>query len=169
MRTRKATAAAQRSESDSSLGDGGKMKRNRDRQVAALPFRIIGSRPEVMLITSRETGRWIIPKGWPQKGRSPHVVAMREAYEEAGLKGRIRKRPVGTFRYQKRLPGEQGVICRVTVFLLEVKQQLDDWPEKRSRKRCWLAPDEAAGRVDEEELCALLSGLTDRLGSLRDG
>lgn len=145
------------------------MKRSRNRQVAALPFRISGSRPEVMLITSRETGRWIIPKGWPQKGRSPHVVAMREAYEEAGLKGRIRKRPLGTFRYHKRLAGDQGVICRVTVFLLEVKRQLDDWPEKRSRKRCWLAPGAAADRVEEEELCALLSGLTDRLGSLREG
>ena len=81
------------------------MKKNR--QVAALPFRINGIRPEVMLITSRETGRWIIPKGWPQKGRSPRAVAIREAYEEAGLKGRIRKRPVGTFRYQKRLSAER--------------------------------------------------------------
>lgn len=144
------------------------MKSNRTRQIAALPFKIEGIQPEVMLITSRETGRWIIPKGWPQRGRSPRAVAMREAYEEAGLKGRIRKRPVGTFRYEKRLSAEQGVICQVTVFLLEVKQQLEVWPEKQSRQRCWLAPGEAADRVEEEELRALLVSFSDRLSGLRE-
>ena len=79
------------------------------------------------------------------------------------MKGRIRKRPICTFRYEKRLSAGQGVICRVTVFLLEVKQQLEIWPEKQSRQRCWLAPGEAADRVEEEELRTLLVGLSDRL------
>ena len=87
------------------LPAGGEVKtKNKHRsQVAALPFRVRQGVPEVMLITSRETGRWVVPKGWPQKGRAPHAVAAREAYEEAGLVGFIEKRRVGTYRYAKRL------------------------------------------------------------------
>ena len=76
-------------------------------QYAALPYRLNGkTRTEVMLVTSRETRRWIIPKGWPQKGKAPHDSAAREAFEEAGVVGAVGKRAVGSFPYQKRLNGE---------------------------------------------------------------
>jgi len=144
------------------------MKRKSTTQFAALPFRIDDAQPEVMLITSRQTGRWIIPKGWPLKGRAPRAVAAREAYEEAGLRGKIQKHPVGTYRYEKRLSPERAVTCQVSVFLLKVEQQLDDWPEKQDRGRCWLPPDEAAARVEERELSSLLVSLAECLRNLAE-
>jgi 8-oxo-dGTP pyrophosphatase MutT (NUDIX family) len=126
-------------------------------QFAALPCRIAedGSR-QVMLLTSRETRRWVIPKGWPMKGLKPPQVAAREAYEEAGLVGRIiGKRPVGVFHYQKNLPKDQ-LLCEVQVFLLWVDRQLDDWPEKGQRETKWFDPDEAAGLVDEGGLAEIV-------------
>jgi 8-oxo-dGTP pyrophosphatase MutT (NUDIX family) len=111
-------------------------KKTRDRtQFAVLPWHIAtNGRREVMLLTSRETGRWVIPKGWPIKGLKPREVAAREAYEEAGLVGSINgKRPFGIYHYEKQLP-EGGLLCAVLVFLFQVDQQLDDWPEKDQRE-----------------------------------
>lgn len=90
-------------------------------QFAALPYRIgKNGQPEVMLVSSRETHRWVIPKGWPIKGVKPRDVAAREAFEEAGLVGRILgKHAVGTFRYEKQLP-KQRLLCEVRVFLFQV-------------------------------------------------
>src|ERR1700680_1709129 len=133
-------------------------KKTRDRtQFAALPFRIgTGGRPEIMLLTSRETGRWVIPKGWPIQGLKPREVAAREAYEEAGLVGSITsKRPVGIYHYEKQLP-EGGLLCEVRVFLFRVDQQLDDWPEKGQRQTRWLDPAEAAALVNEGGLAEIV-------------
>jgi 8-oxo-dGTP pyrophosphatase MutT (NUDIX family) len=132
-------------------------------QVAALPYRAGATAPQVMLITSRDTGRWIIPKGWPTQRLSRRAVAAREAYEEAGLRGKVGKHPVGTYCYEKRLSAGRSVSCHVTVFLLEVKRQLDDWPEKQDRQRTWLTPEEAAARVEEAELSQLLAAVADRI------
>ena len=143
------------------------MTSKRPLQIAALPFRLRGSAPEVLLITSRDTGRWIIPKGWPHDGRGARVVAAREAFEEAGLKGRVRKRAIGTYRYAKRLSPKESLVCRVTVFLMEVKSELDDWPEKAARVRRWLAPADAAALVEEPELGALILNLAALLGDQR--
>src|SRR5271170_7842981 len=85
-------------------------------QYAALPYRRKGRSPtEVLLVTSRETGRWIIPKGWPAKGKAPHKSAAREAREEAGVVGKINLRSVGSFSYEKRLKGGKVVVCEVQV------------------------------------------------------
>jgi 8-oxo-dGTP pyrophosphatase MutT (NUDIX family) len=114
-------------------------------QFAALPWRISdrGTR-QVMLLTSRETHRWIIPKGWPMKKRKPAEVARQEAYEEAGLIGQIvGKRPVGNFHYAKRL-AKKEVLCQVYVFSLRVERQLHDWPEKDQRETRWFDAEEAA-------------------------
>src|SRR5215472_4636182 len=94
-------------------------------QFAALPFRIAADgRLRVMLITSRETHRWVIPKGWPMHGRKPRDVAAREAFEEAGVVGRvIGKKPVGRYHYSKQLPSHDSVLCEVQVFLLLVERQ----------------------------------------------
>lgn len=112
-----------------------------------------------MLVTSRETRRWIIPKGWPEKGLAPHAVAAKEAYEEAGVHGQITKEPIGTFAYAKLLRGKRkvkAVRCEVAVFALEVERELDSWPEQAQRERAWFTPAEAAMLVDEGGLVTLL-------------
>lgn len=126
------------------------------RQYAALPFVVRGGRPEVMLITSRETGRWIIPKGWPAKKLAPSDLAAREAYEEAGLVGRTNDRPCGSYRYEKRLKSGKCATCDVDVFLMEVERELPDWPEKGERERRWMSPAQAAMLVTEAGLIELL-------------
>lgn len=140
------------------------MKHKRAKQFAALPFRLRHGEPEVLLITSRDTGRWIIPKGWPTKNMAPPAVAALEAFEEAGLVGKVGKRSVGSYRYDKRLVGENIIACKVRVFLFQVQEQLEEWPEQRDRRRCWLSPLDAAARVKESELSSLLLGLPHRLG-----
>src|SRR6266446_5309930 len=132
-------------------------------QYGALPYRLsAGSRPQFMLVTSRETRRWIIPKGWPKKGKSPHHSAAREAFEEAGVVGAIARRPVGTFSYEKRLRNGGAVICQVRVFPLEVRRQNKQWPEKRERVVKWLSASQAAEKVKEPKLSAIILRLARR-------
>ncbi len=127
------------------------------RQYAAIPIRINGNgKPKVMLLTSRGTKRWVIPKGWPIRKLGAAGTAAREAYEEAGLKGRVRMR-IGRYRYRKpELSARVGTIT-VKVFLLEVTRQVSDWPEQRQRKTRWFKPRRAAALVAEPELAALLA------------
>jgi 8-oxo-dGTP pyrophosphatase MutT (NUDIX family) len=107
----------------------------------------------VMLLTSRETGRWVIPKGWPMPGRKPCQVAKREAFEEAGLIGElVSKQPVGSYHYTKVLSPQRQVLCEVLVFPFQVEYQLEDWPEKHQRETRWFEPREAAALVDEAGL-----------------
>src|SRR3974390_1046266 len=109
-------------------------------QYAALPYRVNGrARPEVMLVTSRRGRRWIIPKGWPHKGQAPARSAAREAFEEAGVTGSVRRRPLGSFSYRKRLKTGRVVECEVRVFALKVKRQSRQWPEKAQRHVKWLS------------------------------
>lgn len=128
-------------------------------QYAALPVTVKDGQPLVMLITSRETRRWIIPKGWPEKKTKPYDVAAQEAFEEAGLVGRVEERPFGTFQYEKRLRSGRTTTCVVKVYRLEVERELDDWPEKGERERRWMAPDEAALLISEAGLVDLLRSL----------
>jgi 8-oxo-dGTP pyrophosphatase MutT (NUDIX family) len=133
-------------------------QKSRDTQFAALPWRISeGGRRQVMLITTRETRRWMIPKGWPLKGRKPAEVASQEAYEEAGLVGHIiGKRPLGLFHYEKQLPKESR-LCQVRVFSFRVESQLDDWPEKQQRETRWFDAEEAAELVEEAGLHEIIT------------
>src|SRR3954453_21601016 len=129
-------------------------------QYAALPYRSSGaSRTEVMLVTSRETRRWIIPKGWPQKGKSPHNSAAREAFEEAGVVGAVGKRAVGSFRYQKRLKNGDVTVCEVHVFPMRVRRQSKEWPEREQREVKWLSAREAAETVKEPMLGEIIRRL----------
>lgn len=127
-------------------------------QAAALPFRFAeDGTPRVMLLTSRETHRWVIPKGWPIRGLKPREVAAREAFEEAGLIGTIiGKRPIGSFHYQKQLAPQHDILCEVRVYLLLVQEQLDDWPEKSERETRWFRPADAAELVDEGGLAEII-------------
>jgi 8-oxo-dGTP pyrophosphatase MutT (NUDIX family) len=132
-------------------------------QYGALPYRLsTGSRPQFMLITSRETQRWVIPKGWPQKGRSPQYSAAREAFEEAGVIGAVAKRSVGSFSYEKRLKNGGVVVCEVRVFPLEVIRQNKQWPEKQERDVKWLSASQAAKRVEEPMLSEIIRRLARR-------
>src|SRR5262245_44760944 len=126
-------------------------------QYGALPYRLsAGSRPQFMLVTSRETRRWIIPKGWPKKGRSPHHSAAREAFEEAGVVGAVARRSIGSFSYEKRLRNGGAVVCQVRVFPLEVRRQNKQWPETRERVVKWLSASQAADKVKEPKLSAII-------------
>ena len=134
-----------------------KHKAKRALQFAALPWRIAeGGLREVMLLTTRETHGWVIPKGWPMKGRKPAEVASQEAYEEAGLIGQVvGKRPLGSFHYEKRL-AKKAILCEVRVFLFRVERQLDDWPEKGERESKWVDAKEAAALVEEGALAEIV-------------
>lgn len=128
-------------------------------QYAALPYRLSGGLM-VLLQTSRDTGRWVLPKGWPMKGEKPYSVARREALEEAGVVGPVGKNAIGTFHYPKRLADGGVVICEVHVYPLAVEGQRKQWRERRERTQRWVTPDEAARMVQEPELAALLRAFT---------
>lgn len=129
-------------------------------QYAALPYRRTGDLLiEVLLVTSRDTGRWIIPKGWPLKGKAPHKTAAREAREEAGVVGKISRRPIGSFCYEKRLKGGKIVVCKVQVFALKVKRQQASWQEKGERQLKWLSRATAAKTVGDRVLGTIISSL----------
>ncbi len=115
-----------------------------------------------MLVTSRDTGRWVIPKGWPIAGEAPHASAAREALEEAGVVGEAGKDSIGTFTYAKRLSNGAIVICEVQVFPLEVKHQRTDWPEKEEREVRWFSLSEAAKAVQETALSDIILGVVFR-------
>jgi 8-oxo-dGTP pyrophosphatase MutT (NUDIX family) len=122
------------------------------KQYAALPWRHSGGGREVLLISSRDTGRWVIPKGWPIKGLSPAETAAREAYEEAGLGGTVSKKSLGQFEYRKRLDNGNVQPCRVEVFAFEQMVQHPDWPEQGQRTLQWFSIPDAADAVDEPDL-----------------
>src|ERR1700761_1534020 len=126
-------------------------------QFAALPFQIAPDGLRVLLLTSRETRRWIIPKGWPIRGMKPREVAAREAFEEAGLVGRIAgKRSIGSYHYTKLLKEHQEMVFRVKVLLLSVSRQVDEWPEKAQREWCWVEPARAVQMVEEGGLAEII-------------
>jgi 8-oxo-dGTP pyrophosphatase MutT (NUDIX family) len=124
-------------------------------QCAALPFRV-GEDVEILLITSRETGRWVIPKGWPMKGKTASQAAALEAFEEAGVTGEIAPKPLGAYPYVKYRKSGAGRPCKVKVFPLRVTGQEEDWPEKGQRQARWLAWPQAAAAVQELRLGRLI-------------
>ena len=127
-------------------------------QVGALPIRFEGRTPSVMLVTSRETKRWVIPKGWPMRGKKNWAAAEQEAKEEAGVIGKTCKRSVGEFYYFKRRITHFD-LCRVEVFVIDVQKQLSVYREKGQRETWWLSLEEAAEVVQEPGLSALLHNL----------
>jgi 8-oxo-dGTP pyrophosphatase MutT (NUDIX family) len=133
-------------------------------QFGALCWRVGKTGAEVLLISSRDTGRWVIPKGWPMKDRSGPEAAAIEAWEEAGVKGLIGEAKLGHFTYDKVLKrdtkNECAQPCIVDVFPLEVSKLATQFPEQRQRRRKWFTPDKAARKVAEAELKAMLAEFT---------
>jgi|SRR5271166_6369734 len=129
-------------------------------QYGALPYRLTEAAAlEVLLVTTRQSKRWIIPKGWPIKGLKPAKSAAREAFEEAGVRGRVGAKAIGVFGYDK-LIDETGVtaVCQVKVFPLLVTSQSEAWPEVDQRMALWVEPGRAAALIEETELKKLVAG-----------
>ena len=126
-------------------------------QYAALPWIDLPSGRHVLLVTSRDSGRWLIPKGWPMKARRGHEVAEMEAFEEAGVSGEVDLRPCGNYTYRKKLHFFTHVICSVDVFPLHVTQQRLRWRERHQRRLQWFPLKEAAALVREPELAAIFA------------
>jgi len=125
-------------------------------QYAALPWRMTDGTLEVLLLTSRGTGRWVVPKGWPHDEFSSAHSAAQEAYEEAGIRGAVTREPIGSYRYDKTRDEGGSVECVVYVHALEVIEQLDEWPEKGQRDLQWFPRLSAAEKVAEPELRELI-------------
>ncbi len=132
-------------------------------QIGALCWRIKRGQLEVLLITSRETGRWVIPKGWPMDGRAPHEAAAIEAWEEAGVQGQIDTDPLGIFGYDKVYTAKPTIACEVQVFPLRVAKLQPKFPEHGIRRRRWFTAKKAAKSVHEAGLSSLLLAAKQRL------
>jgi len=130
------------------------------RQAGAIPYRVVDGTVEVLLITSRDTGRWVIPKGYVESGETAAEAAAKEAFEEAGVVGFISGRlPLGFVPYVKVLKGGKGCPASIEVYPLLVETRKKDWPEKGQRKARWFTVEEAAKRVDEPALALLIHRL----------
>ncbi|MCD9149490.1 NUDIX hydrolase [Pseudophaeobacter flagellatus] len=127
-------------------------------QVAALCYRTTPDGKEVLMITSRGTGRWILPKGWPVSGKDGAESALQEAWEEAGvIRAEVRnKAPLGSYEYVKLEDGRPHIQVHTLVYVAEVTELEDDYPEADQRQRKWMGPAEAANLVNEPELQDLL-------------
>ena len=130
-------------------------------QYAALPWRIRDGVVEILLLTSRETRRWVIPKGWPMIGLSPAETAVQEAKEEAGVEGRVSE-AIGLYPYTKWMKDGSSRLLNVEVYPLEVTVENETWLEADERSRQWFAGAEASELVDESELGALIGDFSAR-------
>lgn len=129
-------------------------------QIAALPLHWDAKgKPYVLMVTSRDTGRWVMPKGWLMDGKKPWHAAEIEALEEAGAVGFISPKSIGVYHYTKRLRGGKRVRCRVTVYPMLTEKLKRRWKERKQRKRHWFSLKKAARLVNEKELSALLTSL----------
>lgn len=135
---------------------GPAQKRDVRTQFAALCYRVVKDRPQVLLITSRDTGRWVVPKGWPMDGKTPAQAAGVEAWEEAGVEGRPLDFVLGIYSYDKRMEGSDNLPCAVAVFPIRTKRLASDFPEKGMRKRKWFSLKKAAAQVGEPELAKII-------------
>lgn len=130
-------------------------------QLGALCWRKKDKEVQVLLITSRETGRWVIPKGWPMDGIAPQDAALTEAWEEAGVKGVAAPMTLGSYTYDKVVargtPNETLLHCSVGVYPVAVEKLTRKYPESAQRRRKWFSPKKAALRVDEPGLATLIA------------
>lgn len=126
-------------------------KRSVRTQFGALPYRIRDGKVEILLVTSRRNGRWIVPKGWPMDGETPAGAAATEALEEAGAIGKLSEQVLGFYAYDKGHGGEK-LPCVVAIFPLKVKKLLKDYREVGQRRRKWVSQKKATQMVSEPEL-----------------
>jgi 8-oxo-dGTP pyrophosphatase MutT (NUDIX family) len=120
------------------------------RQAAAIPLH----EGRICLISSRSGKRWVIPKGCMEPGMTSGETALQEAWEEAGLAGVLLPEPVGSYVYEK-----AGFLYHVTVFVMEVTEVLQEWPEREWRQRIWLSYAQAVSRIQEPGLREIIRGV----------
>jgi len=130
------------------------------RQSAVLPFRWRKGRLELLLVTSLDTGRWVVPKGNIAPDHTPRESAEKEAFEEAGIRGAVSKKDIGHYAYKK-ADVKGGAICRVELFPMRVETVEDDWPEQAMRRRKWMPVERAAAAVAEPRLSELMLAFAD--------
>ena len=129
-------------------------------QAGVIVYRILNGKVQVLLMTSRDTGRWIIPKGNVNGRSTPSKAAEKEAYEEAGVRGTITSSiPFGIYTYFKKLELGETRPATVEVYLLRIKERLKKWPEKGERKLSWVTTKEAVDLVEEPGVVPLLRRL----------
>ncbi|WP_428642276.1 NUDIX hydrolase [Roseibium sp.] len=121
-------------------------------QIAALCIRPGEQEPEILLVSTRDTGRFILPKGWPERDKPASETALIEAYEEAGVLGTADPRPIGSFRSYKGISNGLKIRTKVLVFKVRFEKQLKSFPETGQRKRLWLPVSKAIEKVDEPAL-----------------
>jgi len=121
------------------------------RQSGVVAVRVRDGEPQVLLVTSAGGKRWVIPKGIVESDHTPASSAAKEAWEEAGVTGKVSRRMIGRYRYAK-----WNGICTVLVYRLDVEEIHRTWPEAHVRRRKWLAPAAAAARIGSPELAQLI-------------
>lgn len=131
-------------------------KRDVRTQFGALCYRVHDGRVQVLLVSSRGSRRWIIPKGWPMDGETPAGAAATEAYEEAGVEGKASDLCLGIYSYTKSIPKGDNLPIVVAVFPFRVKRLLKKFPEAGQRKRKWFSLKKAAAIISEPELAPLI-------------
>jgi 8-oxo-dGTP pyrophosphatase MutT (NUDIX family) len=133
------------------------------RQFGSLCFKRKKQGIKILLITSRDTGRWVIPKGWPIKKLGDDGTALQEAWEEAGVIGKVANKNVGSYIYTKLMDSGLTADCRVEVYPIEVERLKENFPEKSQRLRRWFSVSGAASNVDEPELRDIINSFGKKL------
>lgn len=128
------------------------------RQVGALPWRRNAGRLEFLMVTSRASKHWLIPKGWPMTGKTDRASALQEAYEEAGIHGTGSKLPLGSYHFQKALYDGTELPCIMSVYGMSDVVELDAWPEMEQRERRWIPQFEAIEMIHDWSLARFLAG-----------
>ena len=136
-------------------------KRDVRSQFGALCYRVQKDKVQVLLVTSRGTGRWIMPKGWPVDGATPSDAALQEAWEEAGVEGKVMGNALGVYSYFKNEDGAK-MPCIVAVFPIKVRKLADRYPEVGERKRKWFSLKKAAAVLEDPELRQIVNGFDPR-------
>ncbi|MFK7753115.1 MAG: NUDIX hydrolase [Sedimentitalea sp.] len=132
-------------------------------QFAALCYRVRSGKVDILLVTSRRSKRWIVPKGWPMDGRTPAASATQEAWEEAGVIGKPVDRCLGLYSYSKIMDEGVEYPCVAMIYPVRVRQLSRDFPERGQRRRKWFSQKKAAARVMEPELARILSDFDPRM------
>ena len=142
------------------------MSRPSNVQYAALPWRKVKGKMEILLITTSNARLWIVPKGWPIEGLTPSESAAQEALEEAGLEGEVATEPLGSFRHYKQAKSGETILCSVHVFPMEVTGQRQTWQEQHLRESRWYSVGEALARIKHPNLRRLIMKFVKASGQL---
>jgi 8-oxo-dGTP pyrophosphatase MutT (NUDIX family) len=126
-------------------------------QVAALPWRHGEHGVEILLVTTRTSKRWLIPKGWTMEGKADHEAAAQEAFEEAGVLGRADIQPFAHYGYIKALQSGKQRHVNVAVYAMLVSETLPTWPEQQERERQWIGAQDALRIIGEPELLPIIA------------